>query len=138
MRFGLFSLGQHKPYQGEVSPNRFKISRVIYYRNSFLPIIKGELKADLGGTRLDIKMSLHPFVIVFMAIWFGGVGLGAMATIFGALSTLIQEGITSLPSLFPLGIPWGMFIFGYLLVMGFFKFEAAKSKAFFQKLFESR
>jgi hypothetical protein len=134
MRFGLLSRGHHKPYQGEISGDQFKISRIIYYRNSFLPVISGKLEPDLKGARLDIKMSLHPVVLIFMAIWFGGVGLAIIATNFAAFSAFTQSGITADTPFFPLLIPGGMFIFGYLMVLGGFKFEAAKAKTFFHEL----
>jgi hypothetical protein len=135
MRFGLLSRGHHKPYQGEISGDQFKISRIIYYRNSFLHVISGKLEPDLKGTRLDIKMGLHPFVVVFMAVWFGGVGLAVMATSFAAFSAFTQGGGRAVTPLFPFLIPWGMLIFGYLMVIAGFKFEATKAETFFRELF---
>ncbi|MHC5676375.1 hypothetical protein [Nostoc sp.] len=34
---------KHAPYQGTISESGFQISRIIHYRNSFLPVIQGEL-----------------------------------------------------------------------------------------------
>jgi hypothetical protein len=64
----------HKPYQGSLNDDRFEVSRIIHYRNSFLPVIKGDIRPGLGGSVVDITMHPYPFVIVFMLIWFGFTG----------------------------------------------------------------
>src|SRR5688572_24540789 len=60
-----------RPYQGLLDNNEFRISRIIRYRNSFLPIIKGEILKSLDGTRIHLKMRMHFFVYVFMFVWLG-------------------------------------------------------------------
>ena len=56
-------------YQGKIEGNQFEISRSIGYRNSFLPIIKGEVRSDLGGSSITISMQLHVLVMLFMIFW---------------------------------------------------------------------
>ena len=58
-------------FEGDVSREGFKITRIIKYRNSFAPIIRGTFKQSPTGTSVLIRMSLHPFVIVFLCIWLG-------------------------------------------------------------------
>ena len=41
--------GRHKEYEGTINENSFEISRIISYRNSFLPRIKGEIEESKAG-----------------------------------------------------------------------------------------
>jgi hypothetical protein len=67
-----------RPFTGKVFESSFEIARQINYRNSFLPICKGTLARDGDGTRVEVKLAMHDFVVVFMALWLtaaGGAGL---------------------------------------------------------------
>ena|SRR5687768_7943521 len=127
----------HKAYQGNLNNDRFEVSRIIHYRNSFLPVIKGEIRPGLGGTVVDITMHPHPFVIAFMIIWFGFAGTIFAGILSTSLISIWQSNGGSLTDLAGVIFPAGFLLFGYVLVMGGFKFEAAKSKAFFQELFRA-
>jgi hypothetical protein len=61
---------RHAPYQGTISEEGFQISRIIHYRNSFLPIIRGRFEVQSHQTLIHVKMSLHPFTMVFLGFWF--------------------------------------------------------------------
>jgi hypothetical protein len=132
--FRFFS-GNHKPYQGELNDYRFEVTRIIHYRNSFLPVIKGEIRPGLGGSVIDITMHPHIFVIVFMMIWFGIAGSIFFGMFCTVLVTIWESKGENIEGLLGLLLPMGFLMFGYLLVMGGFKFEAVKSKTFFQELF---
>lgn len=58
------------PYAGKLSESGFEIRRVVGYRNSFLPKIIGRFEPQPDGTRIHLKMHLHPLVSVFLGIWF--------------------------------------------------------------------
>lgn len=118
-----------KPYEGRLVGNTFKVTRLIRYQNSFLPKIKGEIEKGYRGTKVNIKMRLHPFVLVFMLIWFGGVIMAAVSM----LAASVTEGFDGIAL-----IPVGMLVFGYALVTGAFKYETQKSKKFFAELFEAK
>ena len=61
-----------KPYYGHIKGNNFTMQRVIGYRNSFLPVVKGHIYTGHDGkTRIDISMRPHVFVIIFMSFWLG-------------------------------------------------------------------
>ncbi|HEY9639972.1 MAG TPA: WD40 repeat domain-containing protein [Coleofasciculaceae cyanobacterium] len=60
----------HLPYEGSYSEAGFKIHRIIHYRNSFLPIIRGQFETSRLGTTVHITMRLHPFVTVFLGFWY--------------------------------------------------------------------
>jgi WD40 repeat protein len=60
----------HLPYEGTVSETGFQIRRIIHHRNSFLPRIQGRFDTSPLGTSVHITMSLHPFVIGFLILWY--------------------------------------------------------------------
>lgn len=124
----------HKPYEGKVEGHQFQISRVINYRNSFLPMIHGEVLPEMRGSSIRITMRSHGLVIVFMIFWLGAVGFFFLAMLSTFISAAMQGTIGN-PSV--LLAPAGMFAFGYLLMLGGFKFESIKSKKFFCDLFEA-
>ena len=99
------------------------------YRNSFRPEIKGNIKEGFPGTIIDVQMSLSPFVMVFMFIWLGGVGMTCVAILIDSLSSGNFEPMVI--------VPFGMLILGYVLVTAGFKYESTESKKYFAKLFEA-
>jgi hypothetical protein len=60
-----------KPFIGRVEKRTFKFRRVISYRNSFIPIISGQIIQGEGGAVLRGAMRLHFFAAAFMAFWIG-------------------------------------------------------------------
>lgn len=127
---GIFFTGSDKPYEGWVSDEgRFSIRRVIAYKNSFLPVIEGEIVRESFGSRIKVKMRLHRFVLVFMIVWMTIVGIAAFAMTVAFLND---------PSIDRMSIiPIGMFGFGYLLTILAFKYESNRSKKELAKLFEA-
>ena len=120
-----FSREQHKPYEGEIAPNGFRINRVIRYRNSFLPTIIGRIRADEAGSEIEMVLRLHLAVAVFMVVWLGG---AAAAATVGAVEVLRGH-----PS--PAGlIPLAMFVFGYVLMQAGFVVESRRAKRFFDEV----
>ena len=115
--FRFFNKSDTKDFEGQLRGNEFEIKRIISYRNSFLPIIKGRLQTFGTGTRVTVNMRLHAAVIIFMAVWFGGVGLFFLASLLG----LKDNGDTIL-------FPLGMLLFGYALTMGGYLFESYRTK----------
>jgi hypothetical protein len=126
---GIFGSTNYKPYEGYIDGMSFKITRITGYRNSFLPKIEGIIKKSFHETTVNVKMRLHPFVLIFMSIWCGGVGLGFLAV----LNTSINKGNFEPIILIPLG----MLLFGYGLTTGGFKYESIKSKKYLAQLFET-
>ena len=109
--------GSSKYFSGSISSSNFKISKNISYRNSFLPVIVGNVEPSSKGSNVTVTMRLHRFVFVFMCIWFFGVGIGCIA----ALLNLDAFSFHSL-------IPFGMLVFGGGLVSRAFGGEASKQK----------
>jgi len=111
---------RHKRFEREVTWEGFKIMRIIHYRNSFLPIVHGRFEQGDRGIDIKVRMRLHPFAMAFMCFWFGSLGFGICMTGAGIIC-----GKTKLSPF--LRIPFGMILFGWLLVSGGFWFEAKKA-----------
>jgi hypothetical protein len=87
------------PFIGTVQDDSFTLRRDIRWRNSFLPVIRGRFTSTGTGTRVGVTMFIHPLTALFLAFWFGLLGLGTLANPFPN-------------SLFL----WGMFIFAIALI----------------------
>jgi hypothetical protein len=132
--FGANNFSYSKPYVGKIYNNRFEIKRAINYRNSFLPVIKGTIKDDLSGSKIDIKMNLTDIVKVFMIIWLGGVFLACL----GVTYTLIfNNGFTSEAAFF-MFIPYFMLLFGVIMVVFGFKGESRKSVKDLEEILQAK
>ncbi|GAB3637356.1 hypothetical protein GCM10027422_29460 [Hymenobacter arcticus] len=108
------SVQQKREFSGSITGNQFTISRVIDYRNSMLPRIRGEVAArPTGGSYLRLAHSLHPFTLAFGALWLGGVGSVVAAMGQGLLQGSLRANVGSLA--WPDLIPVGMFAVGLLL-----------------------
>jgi hypothetical protein len=121
--------GSARKYEGEINGLDFEIKRIIDYRNSFLPRIKGVSVRDFDGATIKVKMRLHISVIVFICIWCSGVG-------FGLIFVLAQIIIHQTFSAVVFG-PLAMLVFMYVMTMGAFKNESKRSKKDLQTLFEA-
>ncbi len=129
-----FNRKSSKPYEGIINEHSFTISRVIDYRNSFLPVIQGNISTFLGQTQVQVKMKPMTFVLVFMSFWLGMVGLVCLVMlVVGILqiSTLLKNGFSPM-----MLIPFGMLAFGALLTNLAFKAESKKSKEFLARLLD--
>ena len=55
-------------FQGNFADGRFHMMRIVKGRNSFNPVIRGQVSPVAGGTRIEAQLQLHPLVIGFLAI----------------------------------------------------------------------
>jgi hypothetical protein len=117
-----------KPYEGIVTEHSFEIRRIINYKNSFLPVIKGEFSYFLGKTEISVKMRPGIVVLVLTAFWFPVIGLINIGSVLAAIDYL-KKG-KSLEFAILVFIPVMMLAFGYGLIMFGYKREAKKSKKF--------
>lgn len=60
-------------YEGSVKGDSFEIKRIINYRNSFLPIIKGSIRGSMNLTAVSIRM--RPLFSCWLLSGFGWVSL---------------------------------------------------------------
>jgi hypothetical protein len=103
-------------FTGTVSDEGFQIRRIIYYRNSFLPIIRGRFCPHAKGVRVEVTMRLPVAMLVFSSIWLSFAGLVTAAGTIHWLAT--GKGDAALL------VPPGLFVFFYLMVTLSFGFEA--------------
>jgi len=116
------------PFEGTVTQTTFNIQRIISYRNSFLPQIRGTIIPEGNGSRISLTMQLHIAVAIFMTVWLGGVSFAVVATAPAVLASRAELG--------PALIPIGMFLFGSILTVGSFSFEARKAERLIASLLD--
>ena len=104
-----------KPFLGRTEGNSFKIYRAIRYQNSFLPILNGIVEDRGSESRLRISLRMPYFTSLFMLVWMGG----------GLLVGFATHGKFEMPEALT---PWGILLFGYLLMQGGFWFEVPRAK----------
>ncbi len=62
-------------YRGKINKDSFQISKIIYhrasdrYRESFLPVIEGQIREQGSGSQIDIQVKIHPGFLIFLPIW---------------------------------------------------------------------
>jgi hypothetical protein len=71
-------------FEGDVSQQGFNITRIISYRNSCIPVIRGRFEPSPTGTRIVVEMNMHPLGYVFLV---GGAGIS-----FFVLSVVSVDG----------------------------------------------
>lgn len=47
----------------------FQLRRVVYYRNSFPPILKGSIRSSESGCKIEVEMRPKSFVVALMICW---------------------------------------------------------------------
>ncbi len=118
--FSLICRRARKPYQGNISDSKFNISRIVTNRNSFIPVISGEIMDISGQVQIKIMMRPQISTLLFMSVWLGIVGLVSIVALGAAL------------------IPFIMFVFAYGMVMYVFRTESRESKDFLARILEAR
>jgi hypothetical protein len=75
--FGLFVIKQSAV--GRVTARKVYLERVIpFVTQPFKPFFRGSFQQVGGRVRLTGRFGLHPFVKVFLTIWFGGAVIGTL------------------------------------------------------------
>jgi len=118
------------PFEGSVTGQEFEIYRVINYRNSFRPRIRGNVTSQAAGSRISLSMALHPLTMAILAVWFGGVfSIGSVVTLAALSGSVEREPATFIPA--------GMLLFGWLLTIVAFGLEARIAERSLTALFEA-
>ncbi len=122
-----FNLNRKSLYEGYITNGKFEISRIIRYRNGWLPSINGEVfVSNDGKTTVHIVMSLSSYGYVFSIPWFAVVFLAG----YFIIKQMIRENAFDPKSLFL--VPFSLI--GYGMLLAAFKIESRKSKRFFEKV----
>ncbi|MEZ5961087.1 MAG: hypothetical protein R3C30_11770 [Hyphomonadaceae bacterium] len=106
-------------FDGTVSGNKFNVTRIMGYRNSFAPVIEGEINE--GGRFSRITITMRPSIIVVIF-------LGFFSAIF--LSVVLGFG-----EVFAIALAAPFLVYGGL--MAGFWFEASKLEQTFRKIFQA-
>jgi hypothetical protein len=109
-------------FNGKILEDSFKLQRNINYRNSFLPVLIGEINENDSCTRITIRTRMNFFVIVFLLIWFGGVSLGCLITPFADFEIQFKF------------IPYLMLFAGILITVLPYNYETKKAKEKLEEL----
>jgi hypothetical protein len=108
-----------EPFRGVIEGRRFKLLRVLGglfgARNSWQPLVVGEVVPAAGGSEIRVRMRLHLLVAAFTVMWFGGLLVGAVSML---LSSRIGEGAAAL----------GMAAVGYAMTSWGFWPEVARAR----------
>ena len=98
-------------------------------RNSFRPLIEGQLSPSPTGVRIDVQLKLHPFVTIFCAFLFGLGGLIAAIALPEALASGESVYTVILVLVFVLAVP------GILAIM---RAETNEATRLLSDLFEAK
>jgi hypothetical protein len=114
-------------FSGEVNREGFRIRR----RNWFERIwwsVSGTFKAQSDGVEIHVKMSLHPFVKVFAAIWYAMIiYLLIGSALIWIRSSVIDDGVLA-------GLGLGAFF--YVLTLFSWAREKQKAQRFLRALYQ--
>ena len=114
------------PYEGTIKNNHFKINRIIYYKNPFLPIIKGKFIPQINnGTNIKITMRVNYFTFYFILFWS-----------FGPTLMFLTSPPKSIIAPIVVSVIW--IIIGFFFMLLGFNSERKKSKDFLINLFPNQ
>jgi len=102
-----------RPILGKLRDNSFRLQKRRYYRNSFAPFFFGRFVASDGGTLIEGEFRMHPFVKVFMIVWFSFLGVFALIMLISAFA---RRADVQGSAVLGLMMPAGMAAFGVALV----------------------
>jgi len=111
-----------KLFDGEITDNKFEITRKIYNSNSYNIKAIGTIEKDTDGTKINVKIKFRKGVTIFLCFWFG----------FAFLISImfLTNGVWKLQ-------PLGMLLVAYLFIMLSFKYESYKSKKLLKNIFKA-
>lgn len=111
-------------FQGEITADGFSISRIIGYRNSFLPVVTGKVHGGGSRSTIAVDMKLHSIaVLLLIAIMIPF--LLAVSVLAFAPDAMGMLSLLLLPALAYGGVLWG------------FWFEAEKQERVLREIFHA-
>ena len=111
----------HRLFEGSIEGFSFKISRIIHYRNNFLPILIGQIEDDLDAT--SVKITARPNLVASILI--PGLLLAPIFLTIFAVET------------FDLGLAWLLYAVVYIVIVATFNFELNKAKKILNEQLET-
>ncbi len=102
---------------------------VMHVKDSFLPVIIGQIRGQENGTTVIVRMRLLWLVFAFLCVWFGITGMVFLAGLLAVISGQLDGwGITASAA--------GFILVGQLLVRGGFYIPAKSAKRKLEDLLE--
>ncbi len=120
-----------KPYEGAMKGTKFRIWRIIYMNNIFLPEIKGEFEYLPNETLIHVKMKLQDGVLVSSCALIL-MGLSSFSIL--GVEQLMAHGKISIKIFSILGVT--LFVY-FVIILGSFKAETIRSKRDLAELFDA-
>jgi hypothetical protein len=115
---------KERPFEGELNNEGFKIWRVTYLRNDFIPIFDGRIKRLPEGSIIDIRIRFSWWVISFLVLF-------ALVGLFLSIYLFIQNNFSiKLSGLIPLAA----YAFLYAFTTFLFKIEVSEFRNNFTRL----
>lgn len=134
IRFSLGPFGkppEHR-YEGSFEETGFKISPVIRYQNSFLPVIVGRFEPHHIGLKISVIQRMNIVVTGFVAVWVSLVGVAAV--VFPVIGQTTSGESVPLEFRF---LPVFMLFFAWALATGGFWREARHTKEELKLMFDA-
>jgi len=119
-------------FNGKITGKTFQVERIINYRNSFLPEIKGNVVEDKIGTQINLVLKLKKIVYIFDVIWLAGL---LLMSYFILYNFFISDKTDFKWLLLVLVM---MILWKYLMTIFFYSKEAEKSLNLLKQLFEAK
>jgi hypothetical protein len=120
IRISFFKKPSGKKFEGKVLENSFNIQRIIYYRNSFLPVISGKVEEEPSGSIIRLEMQLNTFVKVFLIFF-----LAIASTGFFSAKSFSPANEISIPVML---LSFSMILLFYMIIILTFHYEVKKAK----------
>lgn len=105
---------------GQASPSDFRLIPRLGYRNSFLPVLTGNITEAGGETVIAVTARLHIWTRVLLILWFGMAGYFFLCGMIGVLMGGLEKIILILAAV-------GFMIIGQLLMRCCFYSPARKA-----------
>ena len=116
-------------FEGDVSPDGFRITRVIAYRNCCIPVIEGRFERRGNATGIPIRMNMHILGYVFL---FGSVALSVLV-LLSILAGQNHPPSSGVLYLLPMVLPAGLVLVSWLA----FAVEVGAARAALGRIWES-
>jgi hypothetical protein len=95
---------------------RLHARKRLWYRNSFQTRLSADLKGEGGQTRIYCRISMHPLVAAFMAVWLTFVVLIGGVVVIESMVALASEAQTPKEVWLGVGVPPLLLAFGFGLL----------------------
>lgn len=116
-----------KPYQGKILADRIKMSRKIWYRNYYLPVIIIRVLGFGSQSKIKIEMRLDLFILCIVTTILLVTGI---LSVIMTINQVQQKSISGEKN-----IPIIIFAFQYVVVLIGFHIERRKAEKDLKKLF---